>query len=227
MPTQLGAVTGRRAKPRYREMIEAQLPYLYPMRELEQQKAYQEATLGLERRGLTLQEKEMAQREKELAEWEALKQEKLEEARKQARIGNIFAGGNIALTTGIGLYGAMRRPTTPTPAASAATGSPSAPLTATKGMGLRSVSGMPTGTAATPSGGLIDWSRLGSTAMSPTTWAGGGLGTIAGRVFGKEDRTKRSLIGAGVGALAGGIMSGADPYTTVVSGILGGLGGLI
>jgi hypothetical protein len=220
MASQLYATTGRRTRPRYVDIINQQAPMLPA---LYQQKANQK----LEEKSLSLEEANM---ERNAAlQREALDEEKrqAEEAKKQARIANMLGVTGLGVKTGLGIYGAMdaSKPTDTAGIIEKAT-------PAAKATDVGNVSEF-TGTQAGAAPSFLSMEGAGSPSnwmgalSSGSTWGAGGIGTLASKLLTKKDDStlKKVGIGAGAGALAGTIFSGADPYQSVLSGILGGLGG--
>jgi hypothetical protein len=177
-----------------------------------------------------LREKELGLKEQELATYEQLEREALEQQKKQARQANLLAGGNLALRTGLGLYGDKMAKDT-TPAVDAVSGaSPKVSAGMTSGVsGMTSgASGGTTGISpASWTGKATDWGKWGGALTGFESWAGGTAGGLAANILGKDEgRTKKALIGGGVGAAVSALASGGDIYKSIVGGVLGGLGGL-
>jgi hypothetical protein len=190
---------GKRRKPNYVSMINAQTPYLYPMMEAREDKAFREKQFALDEEG---------QRR-----YEEINRANLEEMKKQNKTANIIKLGELGLTAGFGIAGLGPGPGggggMSAPSYAGSTGIPSSP-----------------GSLKTTGTGL--WSAT----KKPSTWGAGGAGALGAQIFGKgKSSGKKALIGAGIGAgvSAGmGLLTGKfDPYQSVVSGLLGGLGGLI
>ena len=184
MPAQMSIVRGgRKRKPTYTDMINAQTPYLYPMKEAAEEKAFREKQFALD---------EESQRRTE-----EINLENLEEMKKQNRTANLLKFGELGLSTGFGIAG---------------------------------LSPGPTGTPHPLKAGL---SKFGTSLKKPSTYAAGGIGALGSRLLGKdESSSKKALMGMGIGAGSSallGLLSGKsfDPYQTIVSGVLGGLGSLI
>jgi hypothetical protein len=190
MATQLSIVGGgRKRKPTYTNMINAQTPYLYPMMQAREDKAYRDKQLALE---------ETAQ-----ARNEEIQRANLDESKKQNKTANMIKLGQLGITTGFGIAGL---------------GSGSG--------GTTTYGGAATTLKKAGAG-------IGGALKQPSTYVSGGIGALGGQYLGKDKSSgKKALIGMGIGAGAGalsGLISGKgfDPYQTIVSGVLGGLGSLV
>ena len=206
--SQMQAVTGRKFKPNYVDAINVQGQYLPSIYARKEDQAYRDKMHGLE-------EKNLAQREKELETMEALELEKLEQMKKQAKRANIMGVANLGLQAGLGIYGDKIMKPSPTVA----------DTTPVMGGEATTPDIAPSPTSWT--GKATDWDKWGGAASSWEPWAGGVAGGLAANIFGKDaGTTKKLAIGAGAGALTSVLTSGADIYKSIVGGVLGGLGGL-
>lgn len=223
------AIGGRKVRPNYTEVINAQTAYLPALYKQKAEDEYNTSVLGLREKELGLQERSIEQQEQELATMEQLEREALEQQKKQARQANLLAGGNLALKAGLGLYGdKLAKPTTSPPTTdtgSAALGVGAGSADPATGTGLVK-SGMQ-GMSSSWTGKATDWGKWGGALTSFEPWAGGTAGGLAANILGKDEgRTKKALIGGGVGAAVSALASGGDVYKSIIGGVLGGLGGL-
>jgi hypothetical protein len=187
------AVTGKRYRPGYDEMIWAQTPYLRPLKRLKEEEKYREKTFGLEKKRLKLKEDELREYEEQSKIREELEKQALEEQKKQARKARYISLSNLGLTAGLGLAREEFFADSPSSV-------------------IKSI------------GGKV--APFVKTLKTPSPYIGGAVGTLAGQAFGDDSSSKAAMIGAGAGALTSLITSGFDLYSTVIGGIMGGLGGL-
>lgn len=212
---QLQAVTGRRIKPKYRDIIEAQVPYLLDRYRIKKENE-------LTQQGLDLQAKGLEQNT-------ALAREALDEEKKQARRSNLIALGNLGLQTGLGAYSVFSDKTPEAPIISPKTTDIAQKTTAiTPDLGFTSSeTGGSTAVPFLSKSGILDTSKWKGAFTEPSTYGGAGIGTLAARTIGKDKSTlTKALIGAGAGGLASAAFSGGSPYESVVGAVLGGLGGI-
>ena len=218
------AVSGRRVRPSYTDIINQQTGYLPAIYRQKAEEEHQQSLLGLREKELGLQEKGIEEQSRQFALSQQLEQEALEEQKKQARKANLLAGGNLALRTGLGLYGEkMAKQGAPAVADTAGVASKGTEAVASGITGGASSSISPTSWT----GKATDWGKWGGAATSYEPWAGGMAGGLAANILGKDaGTTKKALIGGGVGAAVSARASGGDIYKSIVGGVLGGLGGL-
>lgn len=220
MANQMTAVTGRRLKPNYVAAINEQSMYLPTLKRVQKEDELAQRALDLQQSELTLSEENMLRNE-------ALEREQLEEAKKQARIGNLISVGNLGLKTGMGVYGIMDDEKKE--GAKKAVGG----LLGKTGTSVESGAEAPANYfdfKSSPdflsSEGAGSWGNWGEALGGYEPWAGAGIGSLAAKTIGKDKSTgTKALIGGAAGGLASGIMSGFDPYKTIIGGLLGGFGG--
>jgi hypothetical protein len=219
------AVGGRKVRPNYTDVINTQTQYLPALYKQKSEDEYNTAMMGL-------REKELGLKEQELATYEQLEREALEQQKKQARQANLLAGGNLALKTGLGLYGdklAKGGGTVGTPQAGGTFGGAGTMEGASVALGGYSQAGGASSNISPASwtGKATDWGKWGGALTGYESWAGGAAGGLAANLFGTDEgRTKKALIGGGGGAAVSALASGGDIYKSIVGGVLGGLGGL-
>ena len=200
---QAQAVTGRKPKRRYIDIINARTPYLPGLYAAKEQREYQDKMAGLEEGGLAL-DRERLEDEQAYAK----KQFKLQE--EQGNKANTLGYINLGLTGGLGYLKnktskAIYAPSTETTSG----GTPTA-------MGI--TPGVTPGTIA-PAESI--GSKIGGALTTPGTYGYGAAGYGAAKLFGGKDKTKSALIGAGVGAGLN-LLSGGSITSSIISGLLGG-----
>jgi len=204
---QAQAVTGRKPKRRYIDIINARTPYLPGLYAAKEQREYQDKMAGLEEGGLAL-DRERLEDEQAYAE----KHLKLQE--EQGNKANTLGMINLSLTGGLGY---MKNKTMKDV------------LTSDSG-GIKSGGAIPTAMGITPgvTPGTIQpassiGSKVGGALTTPGTYGYGAAGYGAAKLFGGKDKTKSALIGAGVGAGLN-LLSGGSITSSIISGLLGGGG---
>jgi len=213
--SQMGAVTGRRLRPRYTDRINAMLPYLPDIYAQKEASKTNEELISLENQRI-------AQTERLAAEENRLTAKGIKEQKKSARKGMYLTGTATAGQLGIeGLkYKGLK---------DIATGGGIDNSGGTTGVGGSLVGsglkGVGTGGMQGPAdtgffGGITDSLKSGE------MWTGAGVGTMAGNLFGGDDPLKSGLIGAGAGALTSWL-TGGGLVDTIMGGFLGGIGGAI
>ena len=213
--SQIGAVTGRKMRPRYTESINAMTPYLPNIYALKNQNQYQDELIDLENQKLEQTER-LAAEENDLTR-KALKQQK-----KDARTGTYLTALSTAGELGLGALKYKGLKDIASQVGGGGTGK------VDLGTGLAGPIG-PDKVVSDVAGGSTREGLLGSISESlgkGATWKGAGVGTIAGNLFGGDDPVKSALIGGGVSAFTSWL-SGGDLVDNVIGGILGGIGGAI
>lgn len=194
---QLYATTKRRIRPSYLDAIRAQAPYL-PL--LYQQRKDEE----LANRQLALEEAGLEASKSQATALTDIEREALEQRKKASAAATSLGLGKMGVDVGFHLYGEGKKAGIAPKIASTTGDMPRSFLNPT---------------------GLTDWGKWGSAMKTGDPFLAGGAGTIISGLVGGS-KTKKALIGAGTGALAGALLSKGDPYSSVLSAILGGLGGL-
>ena len=215
---QMSAVTGIRKKPRYRDIIEAQTPFLPAKYQLKQEEKYRGESLALER--------------DRLAKEEELGLQALEEQEKQAKTSTAIGLGQLGVTGYFahqqkkalgGLGGAKEVAKTPWMS------KVEKPTVTSPGGGLQPSKITP---GFFSKEGLTSKAGWGQAATSWAPYAGGATGIAFGGKLGEKyiprgsERTKKFLGGGLTGAGAGYMFSGGDPYSTAISFFIGGIGSL-
>ena len=218
---QMSAVTGIRKKPRYRDIIEAQTPFLPAKYQLKQEEKYRGESLALER--------------DRLAKEEELGLQALEEQEKQAKTSTAIGLGQLGVTGYFahkqnkalgGLGGGKEVAKTPWLSKSQKT------TIATPGETFARYKTTPGFFSKEGLFGETGKAGWGQAATSWAPYAGGATGALIGPKLGEKylpggsKKTKRVLGGAITGAGAGALFSGGDPYSTAISMFIGGIGGL-
>ena len=202
MITQMQAITGRKPKRRYADIINARLPYLPALYAAKEERKYREEMTDLEKERLA-EEKRRGKKALELSE-------------EQAKKSNILGLANIGLTAGL-----KRKELSEIKDI----------LTADEGDATGELTGVGTGITEIAKDGVDKegmFEGFGGALKSPSTYGTGMIGGLAGSVLGGKSKTKSALIGAGVGALASLLGGGESIYEHIVSGLIGGgLGGLL
>jgi len=206
---QAQAVTGRKPKRRYVDIINARTPYLPGLYAAKENRAYREEMTGLEEDRLELDRQRVADEEER-----AKKQLKLQE--EQGKQANTLGMINLGLTGGLGYMKnkTMKDIFTPDAGGKIASGggSPTA-------MGI--TPGVTPGTIS-PTTSL--GSKIGGALTTPGTYGYGGLGYAGGKLIGGKDKWKSGLAGAGIG-FGLNMLSGGSITSSIISGLLGGGGG--
>lgn len=210
--SQIGAVTGRRIRPRYAERINAMTPYLPNIYAQKQQSEYQDKLISLENKKLAQTER-LAEEENRLAE-KSIKQQK-----KDARTGTYLSALSTVGQLGIG--GLKWKTLADALAGGGGGTTPAVGSSIPGGIDL----GIGTGGMDAGAGGGLMGGITGALGKSGT-WAGAGVGTLAGSMLGGKDAWKGALIGGGAGAFTNWL-SGGDLTSMIMSGMLGGIGGAI
>ena len=222
--SQFRAVTGgRRRKPNYVAMINAQLPYLPSLMETKRQSEMADEMMKLEKKRFGIEE--------DVAET----QKKRENLAMMLGLGNLGLKGYFGYKRNKALENILDAtevaepikkfakisysPGSPGPSITSETVKAKAPFFTREGVGTAK-----------------NWLES-LTSFSP--WVGGASGFAAGKLLGGKDKLKSGLAGAGAGgltswALSGGLKklltgqgAGADIYDTIVGSVLGGVfGGL-
>jgi len=203
--SQMSAVTGRRYRTPYVDIINAQTPYLPQIRQAEADAEYRDKVLAQNQQQLDLA--------RDQAEWQA----------GQEKTANIIGLGKLGLDT----YFGLKRNSMLDSAINAPTALPEGAL----GAGAMSPA-----SATAEGGGFLSGLKTAGGRVTETAsrWAPAGIGGLTGYAFGDDvgqfvpfggEKEKATVGGAAVGALSGAIMSGGDPTTMLVSGLVGGIGG--
>ena len=214
---QMQAVTGRKPRQRYIDIINAStalLPSLYAARE---QRDYQERMAAIEEDNLALA-RERLEEEKRQSE-KALSLQK-----SQGRTANTLGMINLGLTGGLGYTKnkTLKDVLTSDSGGAISSGGPGVVSSGPMGFEKAQTTGIPEGVTTAAPGGWA--SGIPGALKSPGTYGYAGLGYGAGKLFGGKDKTKSALIGAGVGAGLN-LLSGGSITSAVISGLLGGGGG--
>lgn len=197
MISQAQAVTGRKPKRRYIDIINARTPYLPSLYAAKEAREYQDKTLALSREQLEEQTRQA--------------EEALDLQKKQGREANTLGMINLGLTGGLGYLKNKTAKDIYAPAAGTAGGGGSpAPLGITPGV-------TPGTVISSPSIG----SKIGGALTTPSTYGYGAAGYGAGKLFGGGDKTKSALIGGGVAAGLN-LLSGGSITSSIISGLMGG-----
>ena len=214
--SQIGAVTGRHLRPRYTDRINAMTPYLPDIYAQKEETRVNDELISLENQRI-------AQTERLAAEENRLTEKGIKEQKKSARKGMYMTG--LATAGQLGIEGLKYKGLKDILSGGGGvdnSGGTTGVGGSLVGSGLKSVGtgGMngPSGTGF--SGGVTDSLKSGS------TWAGAGVGTLAGNLFGGGDPVKSGLIGAGAGAFTSWL-SGGGLVDSIIGGFLGGIGGAI
>ena len=209
---QAQAVTGRKPKRRYVDIINARTPYLPALYAAKEDRAYREEMTGLEGERLELDRERLSDEQKR-----AEKALKLQE--KQGSKANILGMVNLGLTGGLGY---MKNKTMKDILTSDSGGK----VTSAGGLGTPTAMGITPGvTPGTIAPTTSIGSKIGGALTKPGTYGYGGLGYGAAKLFGGKDKTKSALIGAGVG-FGANLLSGGSITSSIISGLLGGGGGM-
>lgn len=219
---QTSAVTGIRRRPRYRERIEAEIPFMPAKYQLKQEKEYREKGIALEKESLALY-KERLEKEEELAT------QQMEEYEKQAKKSSLIGLGQLGVTGYLGHKQAKATEALVPKGGAAATKTPwfseaKAPTTKAPGAGFQPSTITP---GFFSKEGLTSGAGWGGAAKTFAPYAGGALGITAGRSLfreGKGDRARRTVTGMAAGGAAGYLFSGGNPYATAISMFIGGIG---
>jgi len=208
MIAQMQAVTGRKPKRRYIDIINARTPYLPALYAAKEDRAYRKEMTGLEEDRLELDRERFTDEERRAER--ALKLQK-----EQGKQANTLGMINLGLTGGLGY---MKNKTLKDIITSDSGGITSAGSTGIPtAMGI--TPGVTAGTIA-PAAPSIG-SKIGGALKSPGTYGYGGLGYAGGKLIGGKDKTKSALWGAGIGAGLN-LLSGGSITSAVISGLLGG-----
>jgi hypothetical protein len=237
MTTQFGAVSGRRRRPNYTGIINAQSPNLPQWMRLGKEAKFADERLALDREGLRLtKEATQEQQDKEnLALMLGVGQTAL-----QGYMGYKENKAVDEIISNIPVKGATTKPAV-APFDWSRVQDPS--QIPKKTIASEVVNAPTIGTETTPSffskEGLLNKEAWGEALTSGATWGGGLTGTMASSLFGGDDSTKNALIGAGVGGLTswamsgglqtllkGGGLGGGDMYSSVIGAGMGWLGSL-
>jgi len=229
---QYSGLVGRRVKPNYVEAINAQTPSLMSLYSAKDAEKYQNKMLGLE-------EQRLAQ-EKELSDASlALSEESMKEQEKQNKKANLYSGLGLGTNLGLGymqykagdpasIYGATSETGNLAGTASSLSKDATTNL-ADYGEGLREIGKTSASDffSTAGAGNMSNWTKA---LTSPKTYLTG-LGTgIAGGQIGKSLLGDNDLTGALSGAAVGGLteyLTGGNIYSSLTSGLLGGIGGLL
>jgi len=216
---QFSAVIGRRIRPKYVDMINAQTPYLYGKYRLREDKAFRD--------------KEFALEEEKFESDTAFSAQELEEQKKQAKRANLLGIGNLGV-----MYGMMSKKNKVLKDIYESSGpakdtiAPAVPNAATKTAlaetGKAAVAETPKFFSGAGAGTTSNW-------VSPAkTWqpyAAGLTGATVGADLGEKyvpiggKKEKRIIGGTVVGGGLGYMLSGGNPYAAAISAVIGGGGG--
>ena len=214
--SQIGAVTGRKLRPRYTDRINAMLPYLP---ELYAQKEATKTNNEL----ISLENQKMAQTERLAAEENRLTEKGIKQQKKSARKGNYITG--LATAGRFGIEGLKYKGLKDI--ASGGVVDNSGGTTGVGGSLVGSgLNGVGTGGMNGPADSAFSFGSITDSLKTSTPWVSGGAGAMAGNLFGGGDTTKSALIGVGAGAFTSWL-SGGDLVDSIIGGMLGGIGGAI
>ena len=208
MIAQMEAVTGRKPKRRYIDIINERTPYLPGLYAAKEAREYRDEMADLER--------ERFEEETQRAE-EALKIQK-----KQGKEANTLGMINLGLTGGLGYARNKILKDTIISDSGGITSGGGVVSSGPMGLDKATTTGIvESGTSSiAPSIG----SQIGTAFTKPGTYGYGGLGALSGKFLGGKNKTKSALIGGGVG-FAANLLSGGSITESIISGVLGGFGG--
>ncbi len=220
MISQSQAITGRKPRRRYVDIINAKTPYLPGLYAAKEDRAYRDEMAQLEKEGLDLSR----QRMEDEAKW-AEKNLKLQE--EQGKKANTLGMINLGLTGGLGYMKnkSLQNILTSDSGGLVSSGGTGVMSSGPMGLAKAEATGIPESIASTPG----SWtsgigSNIGGALTRPGTYGYGALGAFAGKGLGGGDKTRSALWGAGIGAAAN-LLSGGSITSSIISGILGGAGG--
>ena len=231
---QYSGLVGRKVKPNYVSAINAQTPYLYSMKQANEASDYQDKMLGL-------REKELAQN-KELSDASlALSEDALKQQEEQNKRSNLYSGLNLGANLGLGymkykasdpanIYSATDSVSSLGKTTGSNLSQDAATNLADLGEGLNEIgktSSVSDFLSAEGAGNLSNWA--GALTKPKTYLTGLGAGAAGGQI-GKSLLGDNDLTGALSGAAVGGLteyLTGGNIYSSITSGLLGGLGGLL